>query len=334
MLAAGLTVLALGAVTGIVAGGDQFEPIRQFSVMINLRAGILALTLAALMVQRVCLARRGQEYPWISYAVFVFDFAIVVLGFELLTVETLDYFSRISPNITTWLGLETRSALPLTLAVLWAAYSLLIAREGLRRSRPVLIASGLGILALSIGSVAIYGSGFHPVTSFALFLNARAGAFAFVVIMLLAHQRLLARCTGEYAQMRLGVQIFHVVISLLIFELLTAETWDCFSKSIYLAQASARIRHLTESRNMMLSVVWVTYSILLMIRGIWQRLASLRYLAMAVFIITILKVFLLDLSFLETVYRIFSFIALGLVLLATSYLYQRYKGIIVGTADG
>jgi uncharacterized membrane protein len=37
----------------------------------------------------------------------------------------------------------------------------------------------------------------------------------------------------------------------------------------------------------------------------------------------VLKVFLLDLSYLERVYRILSFMLLGLVLLIVSFLYQR-----------
>jgi uncharacterized membrane protein len=67
-----------------------------------------------------------------------------------------------------------------------------------------------------------------------------------------------------------------------------------------------------------------------MVVGIWRRRAGLRLVAMVLFGVTILKIFFYDLSFLQTLYRIFSFIGLGLILLAMSYLYQRYKGIILG----
>ena len=49
----------------------------------------------------------------------------------------------------------------------------------------------------------------------------------------------------------------------------------------------------------------------------------LRYLAMALFGLTVLKVFLVDLSSLGGIYRILGFIGVGLVLLAVSFLYQR-----------
>jgi uncharacterized membrane protein len=46
--------------------------------------------------------------------------------------------------------------------------------------------------------------------------------------------------------------------------------------------------------------------------------------------VTVLKVFFIDLSSLETFYRIISFIVLGLLLLAVSYGYNRFKHLIFG----
>ena len=45
---------------------------------------------------------------------------------------------------------------------------------------------------------------------------------------------------------------------------------------------------------------------------------------------TVLKVFLVDLSSLQTFYRIISFIVLGLLLLVVSYGYNRFKHFIFG----
>ena len=50
------------------------------------------------------------------------------------------------------------------------------------------------------------------------------------------------------------------------------------------------------------------------------RLAALVFL-----MVTIFKVFLLDLSFLENPYRILSFLVLGAILVGVSFLYQRFK---------
>ena len=54
----------------------------------------------------------------------------------------------------------------------------------------------------------------------------------------------------------------------------------------------------------------------------------LRMAAIALFSVTILKIFLWDLAFLSGLYRIFSFIGLGIILLAVSFAYQRFKNLI------
>ena len=50
---------------------------------------------------------------------------------------------------------------------------------------------------------------------------------------------------------------------------------------------------------------------------------------MLLFAITILKVFVVDMAELERVYRIVSVIGLGVMLLATSYFYQRFRHRLV-----
>lgn len=59
--------------------------------------------------------------------------------------------------------------------------------------------------------------------------------------------------------------------------------------------------------------------------GIVRRSKLLRVMALALLGLTIFKVFLFDLSSLEKLYRIISFIVLGLILLSVSFLYQRYR---------
>ena len=86
---------------------------------------------------------------------------------------------------------------------------------------------------------------------------------------------------------------------------------------------------LENQKQLSLSAVWLLSSIGIMARGLWRRSRSLRIMSIAVFGFTILKIFIYDLSFLETLYRIFSFIGLGLILLGVSYLYQRYKNVIM-----
>jgi uncharacterized membrane protein len=51
----------------------------------------------------------------------------------------------------------------------------------------------------------------------------------------------------------------------------------------------------------------------------------LRWSGIAIFLATIAKAFFVDLSNLDTIYRVGSFLALGALLVAASYLYQRRR---------
>ena len=76
---------------------------------------------------------------------------------------------------------------------------------------------------------------------------------------------------------------------------------------------------------MMLSVTWAIYATILIVVGLKRRSAPARYLAMAVFGVTILKVFVVDLADLDRIYRVVSLIGLGTMLLLSSYLYQKLR---------
>jgi uncharacterized membrane protein len=74
-----------------------------------------------------------------------------------------------------------------------------------------------------------------------------------------------------------------------------------------------------------LSIAWALYATALIVIGLRRRYAPIRYLAMVLFGITILKVFFFDLAALDQIYRVSSIIVLGVLLLLTSYLYNRAR---------
>jgi len=65
-----------------------------------------------------------------------------------------------------------------------------------------------------------------------------------------------------------------------------------------------------------------------MAAGFIRKLPLLRYAAIGLLSLTVVKVLLFDLSFLEPAYRIISLVVSGLILLAVSYLYQRHRNRI------
>ena len=60
-----------------------------------------------------------------------------------------------------------------------------------------------------------------------------------------------------------------------------------------------------------------------MVFGFFKQTAFVRWQALVLIAVTIVKVFIYDVHQLDKGYRILSFIALGVVLLAISFIYQR-----------
>jgi uncharacterized membrane protein len=71
------------------------------------------------------------------------------------------------------------------------------------------------------------------------------------------------------------------------------------------------------------SAVWLAFGVALLAAGIWLNARSVRFASAAVVIVTVLKVFLVDMSKLTGIYQALSFIGLGLVLLGIGWFYQR-----------
>jgi hypothetical protein len=78
------------------------------------------------------------------------------------------------------------------------------------------------------------------------------------------------------------------------------------------------------SRDLSLSLAWAVYALALLILGVSRRATGLRWISLILFLITIAKVFLLDLGHLTDLYRVASLLGLALSLLGVSLLYQRF----------
>ncbi len=79
-----------------------------------------------------------------------------------------------------------------------------------------------------------------------------------------------------------------------------------------------------------LSILWGTYSLLLIILGIWKNKAYLRIAAIGLFGLTLLKLFFYDIAHLGTLPKTVVFIALGILVLIISFLYNKYRLVLFG----
>ena len=84
--------------------------------------------------------------------------------------------------------------------------------------------------------------------------------------------------------------------------------------------------HLGKMRSLVLSVLWGVYALALFITGIAKENPNVKRAGFWIALITILKVFFIDASSLETTYRVLSFVVLGIILLTISFIYQKKIG--------
>ncbi|MGH1402855.1 MAG: DUF2339 domain-containing protein [Alphaproteobacteria bacterium] len=72
------------------------------------------------------------------------------------------------------------------------------------------------------------------------------------------------------------------------------------------------------------SALWLLLGVALLVTGVWKNDKMIRYASLAVMILAVGKVFLYDAAELDGLYRVFSFLGLGLSLLGLSYFYTRF----------
>jgi len=107
--------------------------------------------------------------------------------------------------------------------------------------------------------------------------------------------------------------------------LLSFEVWDYFDTRTLMTGRAIR-----SAQNISLTALWAVYAVILLVIGIARRWRVVRLGALALLAVSIVKVFVYDVWVLERVYRIIAFVGLGVLLLISAYLYQRYSKAIRG----
>jgi uncharacterized membrane protein len=79
----------------------------------------------------------------------------------------------------------------------------------------------------------------------------------------------------------------------------------------------------TDAEQYTYSAVWLLFGVALLASGIFFRSLQLRAASAAIVVLTVLKVFLIDMSGLTGIYRALSFLCLGAVLIGIGWFYQR-----------
>jgi uncharacterized membrane protein len=201
----------------------------------------------------------------------------------------------------------------------WAAEGAVVAWLGLRERREWLRVAGLILVAVATAQVVGLDMARPPIDELIL-LNPRAFCSLYVISLLyalsVAHCR-YHRQPGGRPDTAVALALVANVLTLLF---VTSEISAYWNDHAGVRPSRATFLSMQAS----FSIVWALYATLLVIAGFRRRYPQIRYLAIAVFTFTIGKVFMVDLSQMDAVYRVLSVVGLGVALLITSYFYQRF----------
>ena len=190
----------------------------------------------------------------------------------------------------------------------------------------LLNAFAVGALALGVVRLVVYDN-FSATT---LIFNTRMMTYAVAIAVLGGVAWMGAKRDDEMG----GVAAAAATVALNVLALIALSREVAGFYSRQMAQAgpgpmqtlpafSIQIRSIQIARDFTYSALWMAYGALLMIVGFWRRSAFVRWQALVLIAFTIGKVFIYDVSELDRGYRIVSFIVLGVLLLAISFVYQR-----------
>ncbi len=155
----------------------------------------------------------------------------------------------------------------------------------------------------------------HEISIKVNLLKARYTSYAFFSFLLYTINRSLFTLKMSKAVMKWGMLLMHVIVLIIL-----------SNELVYLFSSD-------NSGNVVIktgiTILWGAYSFFLIIFGFMRKHKILRLAGIFLFLITLIKLFIFDLGSISTLGKMIVFIALGVFLLIISFVYQKFKNIIL-----
>jgi len=181
-------------------------------------------------------------------------------------------------------------------------------------SRRLALGGGLAVFLLVLGRLALLDSGMYSdAAAYSTLANARFLTFLVAAAALCASARWLPRGGWAAAAWIAG----HAVM-----------LWGLGLETAGWAERAAAPENLRSLFSASLSVVAAAYAVTMVAGGALRRHDLTRVLGIGLIALVVLKLYLYDVWFLAPLYRMAAFAILGVLLLAMSYLYSRFRGSI------
>ena len=206
----------------------------------------------------------------------------------------------------------------------WAVEAAVIMWTGLRTRLAYLRAAGFVLFGLV--ALRLFG---QPLAAEQFLFNARFGTYLVVTAAIAASLWFAARIETERTDLeQTGWGALAVGLNLVMVVALTSEVILFYRPEVSgLAGTAGRrsVRPIDDrlAEGLSISLLWALYGSGLVFAGVRWSSQALRWQGLILLGFTTLKVFFTDLAMLRGFYRVVSSIALGVVLLVISYVYQR-----------
>jgi uncharacterized membrane protein len=303
--------LSLAAVKALAA--DLWLRPVPFHLLLNSRFLSGAAVIAAASISAWLLARRRDLVSeWEASLPAALIVAANSLALVFVSVDLWAYLGIIIPSP------GRLGAQHLALTAFWSVLGAGALAAGLRSRNLPLRAFALGLLVLATAKL-IFIDLTLGAAPFRLFLNTRFLSGLAVIAATSAAAWLLSKKKGDISQLEASlVPILTLAPNALALIFVSVDMWQYCSVGLPEAARSS-------AQQLSLSIFWSVYASAGLSVGIWRRARPVRLFAMGLLYLSIVKVFVFDLSFLEQPYRIVSFFGLGLLLLLVSLLYTRFE---------
>lgn len=160
----------------------------------------------------------------------------------------------------------------------------------------------------------------------------RATAMGLLLVLLVMIARVAARRMSPMLYRRMGGSAWRLgftIVAAFVFTWTgTFETLRAFGHE----QFRSRFAQPDLAFQVSLSIFWATSAMIFLVVGLMRVTQSLRIMAIVLFAVTLVKVLVLDLAYVEATYRVVLFMALGVLLVGASMLYHWLSSRVLGAA--
>jgi uncharacterized membrane protein len=204
------------------------------------------------------------------------------------------------------------------ITIAWAIEAAALSWIGVRLKKTAAVLAGLIVFALAFLELIAMDSGMYPDPhSYSLILNTRFFVFVAVAVALLLSAYWVSKFERDLA-------IIHFIAGHIVL------LGGICLEVIGWAERTTKPENLTSVVTIGITIMFALYAVALVSLGVARRSGINRLAGLALTGVVILKLYLYDVWQLGRVYQIIAFVILGILLLSTSFLYSKFKGLIGG----